>query len=96
MVLLITVKKLLSLLLILFITSLIYIVFTYDSKHWNHLDETNDSKLIDKILNRVYISSMIYSTVGLGHISPSTYMCRAIVNIHLLFVIVSIHYIINN
>ena len=73
-------------LLILFTTT--YMVLTYDHKHWKGLDESNDSTILQKISNRSYISTMIFSTVGFGDISPATRFCKTLVNIHLFLVLI--------
>jgi hypothetical protein len=72
------------------ITTVVYVVLTKDTNHWNGLEEADDDTLLKKITNRFYYSSMVYSTVGFGDITPKTRLARSLTNVQLIIVILNL------
>ena len=61
-----------------FVMTFIYLVVAYDSKEWNGLNDHNDSKIIDKIINRLYYSVNVSTAFGLGPMSPISNILKII------------------
>ena len=46
--------------------------------HWNGIDEESDSRILDKVINRLYFVSTTLSTVGYGDVTPSSKTAKVI------------------
>ena len=62
--------------LILFFFTLLYSTFGYSSDDWNGMENENDNTFFEKIFNRFYFSSITFSTIGYGDISPKTFILK--------------------
>ena len=62
--------------IILLFFSILYTIFGYNSSDWNGIKKENDNTLIEKFFNRFYFSSITFSTIGYGDISPNTPLLR--------------------
>lgn len=57
----------------------IFMIFFYDSKHWNGL-ENEKNEVFTKAMNRLYFISTSFSTCGYGDISPKTMIAKIVVS----------------
>ena len=83
-------KRTMSLISLVLVSTVMFMLFTYDTKHWNGLNEENDSTFPQKLHNRFYLCSMIYSTVGFGDITPKSRTAVIITNFQLLIVLLEL------
>jgi hypothetical protein len=87
-------NKVLLELLILVITIFVFF-FTYffvcnETRHWNGITDKEDTTKIDKIVNRIYFTLSTATTVGFGHISPKTILCKIIVSVQLIVILLEV------
>lgn len=57
----------------------VFMIFFYDSKHWNGL-ENEKNEVFTKAMNRLYFISTSFSTCGYGDISPKTMIAKIMVS----------------
>ena len=67
-----------------------FIFSFFDHKHWNGIDEQEDSDLSKRIFNRFYFVTTTISTVGYGDISPKSYVCKCLVSLLQMFILLEI------
>lgn len=69
---------------------ILYTIFCPNTDDWNGIPRDQDRTTADKVFNRVYASAMIFSTVGLGHVSPKTRKARILVMTEVFFVCIGV------
>lgn len=85
------------------IMAVLYMTVLYESDNWHFNDDTNDRSFFDKLVNRIYYSLMISSTIGPpGSFVPKSRMGKLLTVFHiylsimflpfLLVAIIGIHY----
>ena len=57
----------------------VFMIFVYDSKQWNGL-ENEKNEVLTKAMNRLYFISTSFSTCGYGDISPKTMIAKIVVS----------------
>lgn len=57
----------------------VFVMFFYDSKHWNGL-ENEKNEIFTKAMNRLYFITTSFSTCGYGDISPKTMVAKMVVS----------------
>ena len=57
----------------------VFMIFVYDSKQWNGL-ENEKNEVFTKAMNRLYFISTSFSTCGYGDISPKTMIAKIVVS----------------
>ena len=71
--------------------SCIYMLFGWNSDEWNGIEEDKDSNIIDKFFNRLYFTSISFSTIGYGDISPKSFKLRLITILFSFIVLIELH-----
>lgn len=83
-------------LIILLFFTLLYTIFGYSSDDWNGMENENDNTFFEKFFNRFYFSSITFSTIGYGDISPKTYILKILTVIFAVLIVSGIFTIYHN
>ena len=61
---------------LMFSFTLAFFIFGFDHTKWNGIDEAEDDTWWKKMFNRFYFTTITYSTIGYGDISPKSKFLR--------------------
>ena len=76
--------------IIITLMTAVYTVFGWESKKWVGLDKSNDSTIVDKIINRFYFTCITISTIGYGNIGPKDNTLKIITSINSIIIILGL------
>tara|TARA_Y100000817_G_scaffold313611_1_gene310119 strand:+ start:1572 stop:1883 length:312 start_codon:yes stop_codon:yes gene_type:complete len=68
--------------------AIIYVAAGSDPEEWNGIDPETDKTLLEKFFNRLYFTTITFSTIGYGDISPKSNKLRALTILFALAMII--------